>query len=114
MKPRNALTYPCRVAAIVGLAFGLAACASAGAKNWSKPGVSDNQRASDYGECRSETRAISKQNDDIDQDITASRGSDWRKLGQYNSQSSQLSGADADYAAQVMRDCMKDKGYRAL
>jgi hypothetical protein len=113
MKPRNALTYPCRAAAIVGLVLGLAACAS-GAKNWSKPGVSDSQRASDYAQCRSEMRAVSKQSADIDQDITASRGGDWRKYGQYDSQSSQVSGADADYAAQVMRDCMKDKGYRAL
>ncbi len=112
MKPRNALTLSCRVAAIVLLA-GLAACAS-GARNWSRPGVSDNQRAADYAECRSQMRAVSKQNDDIDQDITASRGSDWRRLGQYNSQQSQLSGADADYAAQVMRSCMKDKGYQAL
>jgi hypothetical protein len=92
---------------------GLAACAG-GARNWAKPGVSDSQRASDYAECRSAMRAVSKQNYDIDQDIAASRGNDWRRLGQYNSQQSLLSGADADYAAQVMRSCMKDKGYRAL
>ena len=112
MKPRNALTLSCRLAAIATL-VGLAACAS-GARNWAKPGVSDSQRAADYAECRSEMRAVNKQNDDIDQDITASRGSDWRRLGQYNSQQSQLSQSDSDYAARLMRSCMKDKGYRAL
>lgn len=112
MKPRNALTLSCRLAAIVTLA-GLAACAS-GARNWTKPGASDSQRAADYAQCRSQTRAVSKQNDDIDQDIAASRGNDWRRLGQYNSQQSMLSQSDADYAAQVMRSCMKDKGYQAL
>ncbi|HLZ65295.1 MAG TPA: hypothetical protein VKQ29_03635 [Aliidongia sp.] len=92
---------------------GLAACAS-GARNWAKPGVSDSQRSADYAQCRSEMRAVSKQSNDIDQDITATRGGDWRKVGQYNSQQSQLAGADSDYAAQVMRSCMKDKGYQAL
>lgn len=57
-------------------------------------------------------RAVSKQSYDIDQDITASRGNDWRKMGNYNSQQSQLAGGDADYAARVMHDCMRDKGYQ--
>jgi hypothetical protein len=111
MKPLNALTHPCRVAAIVAL-VGLAACANSGAKNWSKSGVSDSQRDADYAECRSEMRAVTRQSDNIDQDITASRGSDWRRVGQYNSQQSQLAGVDADYAAQVLTDCMLTKGYR--
>ena len=59
-------------------------------------------------------RAVGRQSDNIDQDITASRGGDWRKMGQYNSQQSQLAGVDADYAARVLRDCMKDKGYQPL
>ena len=113
MKPRNALTLSCRLAAFVALS-GLAACASGGERNWGRPGVSDSQRSADYSQCRSEMRAVSKQSDDIDQDITASRGSDWRKLGQYNSQQSQLAGVDSDYAARVLRDCMKDKGYQQL
>jgi len=113
MKPQNALTLSCRLTAIITLA-GLAACANDGARNWSRPGVSDSLRNADYSECRSEMRAVTKQSDDIDQDITASRGSDWRKLGQYNSQQSQLAGADADYAARVLHDCMKDKGYQQL
>jgi hypothetical protein len=112
MKPQNALIHPCRVAAIVAL-VGLAACAdNSGAKNWGKTGVSDSQRTADYAECRSEMRAVTRQSDNIDQDITASRGSDWRKVGQYSSQQSQLAGVDADYAAQVLRDCMQTKGYR--
>jgi hypothetical protein len=59
-------------------------------------------------------RAATKQSYDIDQDITASRGGDWRRLGEYNSQSSQLSQGDADYGAAVMRNCMTAKGYRPL
>jgi hypothetical protein len=113
MKPRNALTLSCRLAAIVALT-GLAACVSGGERNWGRPGVSDSQRSADYSQCRSEMRAVSKQSNDIDQDITASRGSDWRKLGQYNSQQSQLAGVDSDYAARVLHDCMKDKGYQQL
>lgn len=113
MKPRNALTLSCRLAAFVALA-GITACASSGERNWGRPGVSDSQRSADYSQCRSEMRAVSKQSDDINQDITASRGSDWRKYGQYNSQQSQLAGVDSDYAARVLHDCMKDKGYRQL
>jgi hypothetical protein len=113
MKPRNALTLSCRLAAIVAVA-GLAACASHADRNWDRPGVSDNQRAADYAECRSEMRAVTKQSDNINQDITASRGSDWRRMGDYDSQQSQLAGADSDYAARVLHDCMKDKGYRQL
>ena len=112
MKPENALTLSCRLAAIAVLA-GLAACSN-GAQNWARPGVSDSQRSADYGECRSQMRAVTKQSADIDQDITASRGGDWRKMGNYNSQQSQLTQGDADYAAQVMRSCMADKGYRPL
>jgi hypothetical protein len=112
MKPLNALTLSCRLGAIALLA-GLAAC-STGAKNWARPGVSDSQREKDYSECRSQMRAATKQSYDIDQDITASRGGDWRKLGDYNYQSSQLSQGDADYGASVMRGCMADKGYRPL
>lgn len=113
MKPRIALTLSCRLAAIAAL-VGVAACADSGYKNWGKPGVSDSQRSADYAQCRSEMRAVSKQSDDINQDITASRGGDWRKLGEYNGQQSQLAGSDANYAAQVLHDCMKDKGYRQL
>ncbi|HEV2672958.1 MAG TPA: hypothetical protein VGV37_00355 [Aliidongia sp.] len=92
---------------------GLAAC-STGARNWTKSGGDDNQRNADYAECRSEMRAVTKQSADIDQDITASRGGDWRKMGDYGSQRSQLTGGDADYAAQIMQSCMTDKGYRPL
>jgi hypothetical protein len=113
MKPRNALTLSCRLAAFAALA-GVAACVSSGERNWGRPGVSDSQRSADYSQCRSEMRAVSKQADDINQDITASRGSDWRKYGQYNSQQSQLAGVDSDYAARVLHDCMKDKGYQQL
>jgi hypothetical protein len=112
MKPANALTVSCRVAAIAVLA-GLAAC-STGARNWAKPGGTDSQRSADYAECRSQMRAVTKQSADIDQDITASRGSDWRKLGNYDTQQSRLSQGDSDYAGQVMHDCMADKGYRPL
>ena len=100
---------------LAGVALGgLAGCASTGARNWAKAGVSDSQRSADYSQCRSETRAATRQSDDIDQDITSSLGSDWRKLGQYHSQQSQLAGSDSDNAAQIMRSCMTDKGYRPL
>ncbi|GGF22199.1 hypothetical protein GCM10011611_30330 [Aliidongia dinghuensis] len=112
MKPEYALTLSCRVAAILLLA-GVAACTT-GARNWARPGVSESQRSADYNECRSQMRAVMKQSYDIDQDISSSLGSDWRRLGQYNTQQSQLSQGDADSGAQVMRNCMTDKGYRPL
>jgi hypothetical protein len=113
MKPRNALRLSCRLAALFALA-GLAGCVNGAERNWGRPGGSDAQRSADYSQCRSEMRAVSKQNDNIDQDITASRGGDWRRMGDYNSQQSQLAGADSDYAARVLHDCMKNKGYQQL
>ena len=112
MKPLNALTLSCRLGAIAVL-VGLAACSTA-SRNWVRPGASDAQRDKDYDVCHSQMRSATKQAYDIDQDITASRGSDWRRMGNYNSQSSQLSQGDADYGAQVLSSCMTDKGYRHI
>jgi hypothetical protein len=59
-------------------------------------------------------RSATRRQSNIDQDIAASRGGDWRNAGQYNFQQSMLGGDDDDYARRLMLNCMQGKGYRPL
>jgi len=112
MKPEQVLTLSCHLVAIVCL-LGLAGCAS-GAKNWAKSGGTDAQRSADYAQCQSAVKGTTRRERNIDQDIAASRGGDWRNAGQYNYQQSQIGSSDEDYARRLMLSCMQGKGYRPL
>jgi hypothetical protein len=57
-------------------------------------------------------RAASARDYNIDHDIIASRGNDWRKAGVYQQQSAQATSSDAAYANHVLFTCMTGKGYR--
>jgi hypothetical protein len=88
----------------------LSGCAPA-ASGWLRKGTSDAQRDADYAACRAEMRAASGSRLDVDQDIEAARGADWRNTGTYNLNVSTTYGADSDYAQHVLYSCMTDKGY---
>ena len=83
--------------------------ASAGA--WTRPGADAATVASAYDECLSAADSASRTDFDIDQDISASRGSD---LQHSDFAGAQLRGAqqtDRDRSQTILASCMERKGF---
>ena len=113
MKRDHLLNFSCssRNLLLAALVLGLAGCAGREG-DWQRPGTSDGTRSKDYAYCRSEAKDLTGPALGIDQDITASRGADWERTGQYASRTEQTTGADAHAFADALGQCMQEKGYR--
>ena len=114
MKRHHLLNFGCssQKLLLVALVLGLAACGGRESM-WQRPGTADGTRSKDYAYCRSEAKDLTGPALGIDQDITASRGADWERSGQYASRTEQTTGADAHAFADALSQCMTDKGYRS-
>jgi len=114
MKHHHLLNFGCssRKLLLLALVLGLTGCAGREA-GWRRPGTSDATRSTDYAYCRSEAKDLTGPALGIDQDITASRGADWERSGQYATRSEQTTGADAHAFADALGQCMTDKGYES-
>lgn len=108
MKCRHALAL--RSSFFFAVAALLAGCSNPAA-HWVKGSMTETERSADYDECRSEMRAATAHDYAVDTDITASRGQDWKRFGQYNNEESQLTSSDAEYSNHVLFTCMTGKGY---
>ena len=79
--------------------------------HWVKPGVGPAEAARVYGYCRAQADAAFKSERDVDQDILATRGSDWQRGGTLHIQRSQMGAAAAGRAAAVIAGCMRAHGF---
>lgn len=95
----------------LGLCFGLGACFQASGGEWFKPGVESGATTRALSQCQTEARALGREEGKIDQDITASRGSDWQMTGSYGANTSQMADSNAKRQATYVDRCMKAKGF---
>ena len=96
-------------ASFLGLALLVAGCAAAGV--WSKPGVDSTAAAREYQECRATADTAVKTDADIDQDIRATRRSDWQRAGGVRYETQTMQEHTSDRASAIIAACMHAKGF---
>ena len=87
----------------------LAGCAGAG--DWAKPGMDQAAAGREYQDCRELADTAVKTDADIDQDILATRQSDWQRAGVVRTQTRVMHEQTRDRGAAIVDSCMKAKGY---
>jgi hypothetical protein len=87
----------------------LAGCA--GGDAWLKPGMDQAAAGREYQDCRELADTAVKTDADIDQDILATRQSDWQRAGVVRTQTRVMHEQTRDRAAGIIDSCMKAKGY---
>ena len=87
----------------------LAGCAGAG--DWVKPGSDQATAGGDYQECRELADTAVRTEADIDQDILATRQTDWQRAGVVRTQTRVMHEQTRDRATAIVDSCMKAKGY---
>ncbi len=93
----------------IGLALLLGGCAAAG--NWTKLGADAAATARDYQECRELAADAVKTDVAIDQDILATRASDWQRAGIVRVDARNRREETGDRAARIAASCMRAKGF---
>jgi phage-related protein len=94
---------------VLATALLLAACSSK--PQWVKPGTSSDVVSDDLSECRAYANAVTRQDAAIDQDILASRGTDWQRNNTLQAKKSTFAVQDQGYARDIIANCMSAKGY---
>jgi len=84
---------------------------AATAAAWTKPGADAATAASAYNDCLAATDTATRTDFDIDQDISASRGSDLQHSDFARSQMHQAQDTSRDRAQTVLSSCMEAKGF---
>jgi hypothetical protein len=87
----------------------LAACAGAG--HWAKPGADDAATAQQYAECRAVAGEATAKDQAIDQDILASRGTDWQRARTLVGERQNMSDQNAQHVDAIIDACMRAKGF---
>ena len=97
-----------RLAAALILSL-LAGCGGAG--DWTKAGGDEAAAAHEYADCRALAGGAVRTDADIDQDILATRQSDWQRAGVVRQQTRVMQEQTHDRAEAIIESCMKAKGY---
>jgi hypothetical protein len=79
--------------------------------DWAKPGADEATVASEYQDCRATAGSAVKTDADIDQDILATRGDDWRRAGVGQAQTRTMREHTRDRSAAIVEACMRAKGF---
>ena len=87
----------------------LAACGGAG--DWAKAGGDEAAASREYEDCRALAGGAVQTDADIDQDILATRQSDWQRAGVVRQQTRVMHEQTRDRAAAIIESCMKANGY---
>jgi hypothetical protein len=96
------------VATIVALSL-LAGCTQSG--NWTKPGADSNDSAIALRECQAVADVAIGPEAGIDQDIMATRQTDWQRSQIGGIAAGQLGAETGDRADKIVAGCMRAKGF---
>jgi hypothetical protein len=94
---------------VLALALALPACSSK--PQWVRPGTSRDTASDDLDECKAEANAATRNDQAIDQDILASRGTDWQRDNILQAKKSTFAVQDQGEARDIIASCMGAKGY---
>ncbi len=87
----------------------LSSCAPPG--HWIKPGVGQEESASDYRQCALEAKKALATDRAIHHDILATRGSDWERAGTLGVRREEMRHEESAHGEAVFDSCMSAKGY---
>ena len=87
----------------------LAGCG--GGADWARPGADAATVASEYQDCRAVAGTAVNTDANIDQDILATRGDDWRRGGVGQLQTRTMREHTRDRSAAIIDACMRAKGF---
>ena len=87
----------------------LSGCAGAG--DWAKAGGDEAGATREYADCRALAGGAVQTDADIDQDILATRQTDWQRAGVVRQQTRIMHEQTRDRAEAIIESCMKAKGY---
>jgi len=91
------------------LALLLAGCAGAG--GWSKTGADSAAATREYQDCRAMAETAVKTDADIDQDIRATRHSDWQRSAGVRAETQTMQEHTSSRATSIIAACMHAKGF---
>jgi hypothetical protein len=100
---------PRKLPLLLAVAALLAACSSN--PQWVKPGTSKDTVRDDFDDCRAYANSATRQDAAIDQDILASRGTDWQHTNTLQAKKSTISMQDQGHVRDIIANCMTAKGY---
>jgi hypothetical protein len=100
-----------RIAGALAVAVLLGGCAS-GAAGWTKPGADEAAVAQSYRSCRELAEARVGPEIGINQDILATRGTDWQRSQVGNLQARTMTETTRDRAAAIVASCMAASGFQ--
>jgi len=100
-----------RIACMVAAAALLGGCAS-GAGEWAKSGADEAAVAQAYRSCRELADARVGPEIGINQDILATRGTDWQRSQVGNLQARTMTEMTRDRAAAIVASCMTASGFQ--
>ena len=96
-------------AGCLGFALLIAGCAATG--SWTKAGADAAAAARDYQDCRALAETAVETQAAIDQDILATRRSDWQRSGAVRADTQSMQEGTRDRAAAIVDRCMRAKGF---
>lgn len=100
-----------RIARALALAALLGGCAS-GVGEWTKPGADEAAVTQAYRACRELAQARVGPEIGINQDILATRGTDWQRGQVGNLQTRVMAESTRDRAAAIVASCMSSYGFQ--
>jgi hypothetical protein len=87
----------------------LAGCSATG--DWTKAGADEATIAREYQDCRGLATSAVATEADIDQDILATRQSDWQRTSVVRVETETSHDRTRDRAAKIIASCMRAKGF---
>jgi len=100
-----------RIAGALAAAALLGGCSS-GAGEWTKPGADEATVAQVYRSCRSLSEETVGPEIGINQDILATRGTDWQRSQVRTLQTRSMTESTRDRAAAIVASCMAARGFQ--
>jgi hypothetical protein len=95
--------------AAIMLATALSACG--GPAHWTKDGVSPDQTAAEYADCRHQAQRDIQRDVNIDTDIAAGRDHDWDHSQTAETHTASNASSNARLNGNIVSSCMESKGY---